>query len=522
MKRRLFSALLALCMCLALFPAKAFAVVASRFHPDDIAVINDIINTNGLDLPTAPEDGSTIPDEWHDKSIWDWDSPRRVIILNLKDSGLTGSLDVSGLPKLETLNCSNNQLTELALNETVSYEHLDVRYNYMEDESNVTGWTYAWDDESFFFNPQLRRVTFEPNEGTGTMENGRATDGEAFELPACEFTAPAGKQFKTWAIGSADGTQVDAGDTHTFMADTTVYAIWEDIPEIDSLQIAVFRAGNRTNYTVGETVALAARAENGTTPYRYQFYVIRSNGSKVILRDYAYSNVFNWQPVTPDTYQVGVNVKDAAGEVVNREETVTVDPPQVDPLAVAVFRTGSRLSYKPGDTITLAARAEGGTTPYRYQFYVIRSNGTVVILRDYAYSNVFDWQPVTPDTYQVGVRIRDGAGQVVDQEKAVAVLDPQAAPLAVAVFRAGYREYYEPGETIALAARAEGGAVPYRYRFHVVDSDGTKTILRDYAYSNVFRWTPEVPDIYQVFVSVKDGSGTVVEEQCEIWVGFRK
>jgi hypothetical protein len=348
------------------------------------------------------------------------------------------------------------------------------------------------------------------------MAESRTTDWEAFELPACEFTAPSGKRFKTWAIGSVNGKQVNAGGSHTFEADTTVYAIWKNLP----VQIAVFRTGNRTEYTVGETVALAARAELGTSPYRYQFYVVRSNGSKVILRDYAYSNVFNWQPVTADTYQVGVNVKDATGEVVNREETITVKPIVVVPFKIAVMRTGNWLSYKPGDRVALAARAEGGTTPYRYQFYATDSEGTEVILRNYAYSNIFNWRPVTADTYQIGVRVKDGTGQIVSQDQTVEVLDPQAAPLAVAVFRAGYREYYEPGETVALAARAEGGAVPYRYQFYAVNSAGTKIVLRDYAYSNIYRWTPEIPDIYQVCVSVKDGAGTVVEEQQKISVGI--
>ncbi|MDI9498897.1 MAG: hypothetical protein QM270_10510, partial [Bacillota bacterium] len=186
-------------------------------------------------------------------------------------------------------------------------------------------------------------------------------------------------------------------------------------------RIAVFRTGTRTSYTVGETVALAARAENGTTPYYYQFYVIRSNGTRVILRDYALSNTYNWNPVTPDTYQVGVNVRDASGEIINQEKTVTVKLPEEEQLRIAVFRAGTKSTYTVGETVALAARAEGGKTPYQYQFYVIRSNGARVILRDYALSNTFNWKPRTPDTYQVGVNVKDAAGTIVYQEKTVTV-----------------------------------------------------------------------------------------------------
>ncbi|WP_208038016.1 hypothetical protein, partial [[Clostridium] symbiosum] len=50
-------------------------------------------------------------------------------------------------------------------------------------------------------------------------------------LPTCSFQAPAGKQFKEWAVGSADSAiRVAASGSHTFAAATTVYAVWEDQP----------------------------------------------------------------------------------------------------------------------------------------------------------------------------------------------------------------------------------------------------------------------------------------------------
>lgn len=76
--------------------------------------------------------------------------------------------------------------------------------------------------------PATYAITYHANGGSGTMSNGTATDGVPFELPNCDFTAPDGKQFKTWAIGSKDGTQVNAGKTYIFTEATTVYAIWED------------------------------------------------------------------------------------------------------------------------------------------------------------------------------------------------------------------------------------------------------------------------------------------------------
>ncbi|NCB52415.1 MAG: hypothetical protein EOM54_11145 [Clostridia bacterium] len=72
-------------------------------------------------------------------------------------------------------------------------------------------------------------ITYNNNGGNGSMMPGTATAETPFVLPSCTFTAPINKQFKEWAIGSLAGTNVSAGNTHTFTEDTTVYAIWEDV-----------------------------------------------------------------------------------------------------------------------------------------------------------------------------------------------------------------------------------------------------------------------------------------------------
>jgi parallel beta-helix repeat protein len=79
------------------------------------------------------------------------------------------------------------------------------------------------------FEAVLYTVTYDNNGGNGSMTAGTAIGGVPFELPACTFTAPAGKLFMTWAIGSAgSATTADAGTGYTFTGDTTVYAVYRD------------------------------------------------------------------------------------------------------------------------------------------------------------------------------------------------------------------------------------------------------------------------------------------------------
>jgi len=70
-------------------------------------------------------------------------------------------------------------------------------------------------------------VTYDANGGSGTMEADSVAVGGELTLPQCGFTAPGGKQFKCWEIGSetyAPGEKITV-DSHI-----TVKAVWEDVP----------------------------------------------------------------------------------------------------------------------------------------------------------------------------------------------------------------------------------------------------------------------------------------------------
>lgn len=73
-------------------------------------------------------------------------------------------------------------------------------------------------------------LTFVANGGSGTMKNVLVEKGKNYTLPACGFTAPAGKEFKAWQIG---GQEYAPGSTYTVTADTTVTAVWQAIPPVE-------------------------------------------------------------------------------------------------------------------------------------------------------------------------------------------------------------------------------------------------------------------------------------------------
>lgn len=67
-------------------------------------------------------------------------------------------------------------------------------------------------------------VSFDPGDGTGTMADVEDIVGE-YTLPECTFTAPSGKEFKSWEVNSEEKAE---GATITVSEDTTVTALWKD------------------------------------------------------------------------------------------------------------------------------------------------------------------------------------------------------------------------------------------------------------------------------------------------------
>lgn len=67
-------------------------------------------------------------------------------------------------------------------------------------------------------------ITFEANGSSGTMTAAKADRGTTISLPACGFTAPAGKHFKAWEIG---GEEYAPGASFAVNGPVSMKALWD-------------------------------------------------------------------------------------------------------------------------------------------------------------------------------------------------------------------------------------------------------------------------------------------------------
>ena len=95
--------------------------------------------------------------------------------------------------------------------------------------SPATGYEYARSGNNIIYQRITYIVSFNSNGGSGSIASRSIAYGETTTLPACSFTAPAGKKFLEWNT-NANGTGVskNPGDTYQPTAKTTFYAIWAD------------------------------------------------------------------------------------------------------------------------------------------------------------------------------------------------------------------------------------------------------------------------------------------------------
>ena len=124
-------------------------------------------------------------------------------------------------------------------------------------------------------------VTFNANGGTGTMADVTGVSGE-YTLPANGFTAPAGKQFKAWSVG---GSEKAVGDKITVTANTTVTAVWENIPVVTYTVTFDANGGSVTPASAettaeGKLTSLPTATRSGSYSFK-GWYTAASSGTKI-------------------------------------------------------------------------------------------------------------------------------------------------------------------------------------------------------------------------------------------------
>ena len=211
------------------------------------------------------------------KAIWEDIPAVTSYTVTFDANGGTGSMDAAKVEQGQKLTLPANGFTAPTGKQFKAWDvnGTDYQPNAQVDITADTTVKAIWEDI-----PAVTSytVTFDANGGTGSMDAAKVEQGQKLTLPANGFTAPTGKQFKAWDV---NGTQVQPNAQVDITADTTVKAVWEDIPAVTYTVTFDGNGGTLATTTAtvkaGETVSKPA--DPTRTGYNFTGWFTAKNGS---------------------------------------------------------------------------------------------------------------------------------------------------------------------------------------------------------------------------------------------------
>ncbi|MBU5480127.1 hypothetical protein [Blautia sp. MSJ-19] len=261
---------------------------------------------------------------------------------------------------------------------------------------------------------------------------------------------------------------------------------------------------DRKQVVSGGQVKLTAKASGGSGIYTYKFIVCDDRGNWYKLRDFESSSAFTWTTGASGKKTVYVDVKDSDGYVKRAELACEVTPKTVTNITASLSASPSAKAVS-GSQVKLTAKASGGSGSYTYKFIVCDDKGNWYRLRDFGSSSAFTWTPGAAGKKTLYVDVKDSKGTVkraalgyeITNKELTASLNVSPSGSAVS------------GTKVKLSAKANGGSGSYTYKFIVCDDKGNWYRLRDFGSSSEFTWTTGPAGKKNLYVDVKDSTGTV-------------
>lgn len=159
--------------------------------------------------------------------------------LDYEDGSITLNVDNPGIYKAR-INNSSGVNVSIIDKITIKDAGIPVKLKPTYSKPMESGSTYSFilkDSSGKDINTNsftLWTVSFNGDGGTGTMAS-KVISG-SYSLPDCGFTAPTGKVFKAWQVGTEEKAP---GESITVGADTEVKALWKDATTTVTVTVGV-------------------------------------------------------------------------------------------------------------------------------------------------------------------------------------------------------------------------------------------------------------------------------------------
>ena len=259
-----------------------------------------------------------------------------------------------------------------------------------------------------------------------------------------------------------------------------------------------------TNITLGNKVAVNAKATGGTGTYTYAvYYKQTAQTSWTTAQSFNTNATVTFKPAKATTYDVCVKVKDSAGTIEKKYFKVTVTSN-----ALVNNSELSATDITLGTKITATGKATGGSGTYQYQVVYKQTSQTKwTTAQSFSTNSTVTFKPAKATTYDVCVKVKDSAGTIVKKFFTVTVSQGLTNSSVLS------STSITLGNTVTVTGKASGGTGYYNYAvYYKRTSQSAWTTAQNFASNAKVTFKPAAATTYDVCVKVKDSDGTIVKK----------
>ena len=259
-----------------------------------------------------------------------------------------------------------------------------------------------------------------------------------------------------------------------------------------------------TSIEQGTTIKMTAKASGGTAPYTYKYYCKPSTSSGyTALTGSTRSTTCKHTPARAISYRYAVKIADSNGNTKTKYFDVKVNAASIE---LKNNSTISASSIRQGASVTLTAKASGGTASYTYKYYCRPStSSSYTALTGSTKATTYKHTPARAITYYYAVKVADSNGSTKTKYFTVNVSSASTSLTNNSKISASS---IKQGTTVTMTAKATGGTAPYTYKYYCRPSTSLDyTALTGSTRNATCKHTPARKMTYYYAVKIADSKG---------------
>jgi hypothetical protein len=265
----------------------------------------------------------------------------------------------------------------------------------------------------------------------------------------------------------------------------------------------------------GTTVLFTANVTGGVAPFKYKWNLFNGSEWKE-LQDWSSSPTLAWTAARPNPlYRIGVLVRGA--ETSDDGQKIASIPYPITGITSAGITISSAPPYDPGQPITFAATAQGGTGPYLFKWLLFDGDDSTT-LADWSTSQTLSWTPTACGPKYKMTLLAKSSGNPLDWAEAHASIELSVSGLRSVTLAADLPSPQQVGVPITFSALPTGGGSAIQFKWLVYDGDEWSTV-QDWGTASSFVWTPSVPGTFNIAVWARS-LGTSDDQKATAAVAF--